>query len=91
MLFPFIHNERVVGVIELGTLNDFSQAQLEFIETALDTIAIAFNTAQDRARIDELLAQTRQQTEDLEAQEETLEMQTETNGSPKKKRTRVTT
>jgi GAF domain-containing protein/HAMP domain-containing protein len=84
MLFPFIHNDRVVGVIELGTLNDFSQAQMEFMETALDTIAIAFNTAQDRARIDELLAQTRQQTEDLETQEETLEMQTE-NGSPRRK------
>jgi hypothetical protein len=54
------------------------------METALDTIAIAFNTAQDRARIDELLAQTRQQTEDLETQEETLEMQTE-NGSPRRK------
>lgn len=91
MLFPFIHNDRVVGVIELGTLHDFSQAQLEFIETALDSIAIAFNTAQDRTRIDELLNQTRQQADDLQAQEEKLrgineqlEVHTD-NGSPRQR------
>jgi GAF domain-containing protein len=91
LLFPFIYNDRVVGVIELGTLGEFSQTQMEFIETALDSIAIAFNTAQDRARIDELLNQSRQQADDLQTQEEKLrgideelEVQTD-NGSPRQK------
>jgi CheY-like chemotaxis protein/signal transduction histidine kinase/ABC-type sugar transport system substrate-binding protein/HAMP domain-containing protein len=72
MLVPFMYDERVVGVIELGTLNEFNQAQLEFIQTARSNIAIAFNTAQARARIDQLLAQTQQQAKNLQRQEEEL-------------------
>lgn len=72
MLFPFIHEDRVGGVIELGTLTGFTQAEMEFVQKALDNIAIAFNTAQARAHIDVLLAQTQQQTKDLQAQEEAL-------------------
>ena len=77
VLFPFMYNDRVIGVIELGTLGDFSQAQLEFIEIALASIAIVFNTAQARAQIDELLVQTQQQAEDLQAQEEELRVANE--------------
>jgi GAF domain-containing protein len=77
LLFPFMYNDRVVGVIELGALGEFNQAQWEFIETALASIAVAFNTAQARTRIDELLAQTQQQAEDLQAQEEELRVANE--------------
>jgi CheY-like chemotaxis protein/HAMP domain-containing protein/putative methionine-R-sulfoxide reductase with GAF domain len=77
ILLPFLYEEQVVGVIELGTLTEFSQAQLDFMETALASIAIAFNTAQARARIDELLAQTQQQAEELQAQSEELRVANE--------------
>ena len=77
MLFPFIYDNRVLGVIELGTLTEFSQAQLAFIQTALGSIAIAFNTAQARARIDELLAQTQRQAEELQVQGEELRVANE--------------
>lgn len=84
MVFPFMYNDRVIGAIEMGTLTEFTQAQYEFIQTALANIAIAFNTVQARARINELLARTQQQAEELQAQgeelraaNEELEIQTE--------------
>jgi len=42
---------------------------MEFIETALTSIAITFNTTLVRTRINELLAQTRPQVEDLQVSE----------------------
>ena len=84
LIFPFIYNEQLIGVIEMGTLAEFSQAQTDFLQTALDSIAIAFNTAQARHRINELLAETQQQAEELlvqgeelQATNEELEIQTE--------------
>jgi tubulin-specific chaperone A len=77
MVFPFMYEERVVGVAEMGTLAEFSQAQLKFIRTALDSIAIAFNTAQTRARVNELLAETQQQAEELQTQGEELRVANE--------------
>ena len=55
----------------------------KFLEAAMPPIAIAFNTAQARARIDELLVETQQQAEELQAQSEELrvaneELQTQT-------------
>ncbi|MFN2150939.1 MAG: GAF domain-containing protein, partial [Anaerolineales bacterium] len=77
MIFPFIYEGRVLGVIELGTLTAFSQTQLQFIQTAMAGIAIAFNTAQARARINELLEETQQQAEELQAQSEELRVANE--------------
>jgi tubulin-specific chaperone A len=77
MVFPFMYEGRVLGVIELGTLTEFSPAQKEFLQTALDNVAIAFNTAQARARIDELLAETQQQAEELQTQSEELRVANE--------------
>ena len=77
MLFPFIYDDRVVGVIELGMLYELDETQIVFMETALDSIAITFSTAQARARIDELLAETQHQAEELQAQSEELRVANE--------------
>ncbi|HDQ71297.1 MAG TPA: response regulator [Chloroflexi bacterium] len=77
MLYPFMYENRVVGVIEMGTLTEFSPAQTEFVLAALNSIGIAFNTAQARARIDELLHETQQQAEELQAQGEELRVANE--------------
>lgn len=69
---PFLYEDRVVGVLELGSVRPFSERSITFLKTAANSIAIAFNTAFARQRIDELLASTRQQTERLQAQEEEL-------------------
>ena len=72
MVFPFVYESETVGVIEMGTLNKFTQQQMDFIQAALDSIAIAFNTAQARTRINELLTETQQQAEEMQVQSEEL-------------------
>ncbi|MBN1994645.1 MAG: response regulator [Anaerolineae bacterium] len=77
LVAPSVYNEQVVGVVEIGALTEFTPAQLEFIETTLANIAIALNTAQARTRINELLAETQQQAEELQAQGEELRVANE--------------
>ena len=77
MVLPFMYEDRVIGVIEMGTLAEFSDTEMDFMRTALSSIALAFNTAQARARIDELLIETQQQAEELQAQGEELRVTNE--------------
>jgi CheY-like chemotaxis protein/HAMP domain-containing protein len=72
LVSPFVYDARVAGVIEIGALAEFTPAQLEFLNKARESIAIAFTTAQARARINELLAETQTQAEELQVQEEEL-------------------
>lgn len=69
---PFLYENQVVGVIELGKLTLFTDAEQEFLVAAARSIAIVFNTTLSRSRIDELLLETQQQAEALQAQEEEL-------------------
>ncbi len=57
---PFLYNDEVIGVIELGLLNEFTSPQMHFLESAMSNIAIAFHTTQSRARIDALLTKTQE-------------------------------
>jgi transcriptional regulator with GAF, ATPase, and Fis domain len=72
LVVPFIEENRVVGVIEIGSFTELYPHQTQFIESVLKDIGIAFSTAQARARIDELLRETQQMAEELQAQEEEL-------------------
>ena len=69
---PFLYEEEVVGVVELGTLTPLTTLQLAFLETAMESIAVAFNTAMAREQIHELLLKTQEQAEALLSQEEEL-------------------
>ena len=69
---PFIFGEEVLGVFEIGSLRSFEEQQLHFLENAVESICIAFHTAQTRAQVDQLLVQTREQTEKLQGQGEEL-------------------
>lgn len=71
-LHPLIYEEEVIGVVELATLGDWTARQSGFVNSVAESIAIAFHTAQTRGRIDELLMETQQQAEELQAQEEEL-------------------
>ncbi|MGC1374733.1 MAG: substrate-binding domain-containing protein, partial [Anaerolineales bacterium] len=72
IISPFAYDKQVVGVIEIGVMDEFTSAQTEYLNTALESVAIAFMTAQARHKVNELFAQTRQQAEELQAQEEEL-------------------
>ncbi len=72
LVAPFVYDGQVGGVIELAGLAEFSPAQIEFLNKALENVAITFTTAQARHRVNELLFETQQQAETLQSQEEEL-------------------
>ncbi|MGB8646003.1 MAG: response regulator [Anaerolineae bacterium] len=72
LAIPFTFDSHVVGVVELATLTEFTPAQSAYLDKALQSVAVGFNTAQSRARIDALLLQTQQQARDLKRREEEL-------------------
>jgi PAS domain S-box-containing protein len=69
---PLVYDAQIVGVVEMGALTPFGKEQIGFLDKALESVAIAFMTAQARQKVNELLTQTRQQAEELQAQEEEL-------------------
>ncbi len=76
-VFPFVHENSVKGVGELAFFNPISTVFKEYLELGLDNIAIAFNSAEARAQVDELLQKTQVQAEELQSQQEELKTSNE--------------
>ncbi len=74
LVAPFVYEDRVTGVLELGALKPFTPLHVQFVEQILETIAIAFNTARNRDRINDLLTELHQQTLELQGQREELQV-----------------
>ena len=77
LITPFMFEGKTAGVIEIGSLNDFSETEKEFINVSMDSIAISVNSAVSRKRIQELLEETQVQTEELQSQQEELKQMNE--------------
>ncbi len=69
---PFLRDDAVIGVVEMAMIEEATQERMDFLQSALGTISIAFSTALARRRIDELLVRTRRQAEELHAHEQAL-------------------
>ncbi|HYF67594.1 MAG TPA: response regulator [Ohtaekwangia sp.] len=77
LVYPFLYENEVKGVIELGAAQDFSTTDLQFLQMAGDNIAIAMQGAQSRSKMKELLEETQRQAEELETQQEELRQSNE--------------
>ncbi len=77
LITPFLFEGKTAGVIEIGSLSDFSETEKEFINASMDSIAISVNSAVSRKRIQELLEETQVQTEELQSQQEELKQMNE--------------
>jgi signal transduction histidine kinase/DNA-binding response OmpR family regulator/CHASE3 domain sensor protein len=71
--FPFFHEKKVRGVIELGTLEYYTDRDLEFFTSISENIGIAVNSIETRTKLQELLEETQAQTEELQSQHSELE------------------
>ncbi len=69
---PFLHEERLVGVIELASFKEFSDEDMSFLREAGDSIAIVFDVARRRQEVQDLLEETQRQSEELRHQGEEL-------------------
>lgn len=72
LIVPMVYNEQVSGVLEFGLLTDEVEKEKDFLESVIESIAIAFSTAQDRNRIDHLLTESQRQAEAFKIREEEL-------------------
>lgn len=70
---PIYHEKKLKGVMELATLKGFTNVVHEFLKSAAFNIGIAIHSARDHERLQELLAETQAQSEELQSQHSELE------------------
>lgn len=75
---PLIYEQEVKGVLELGSFDDYSDDQLEFLGQISESIAVAINSAQDQEKMQHLLTEAQQTSEKLQLQQEELEAANQT-------------
>jgi len=69
---PFLFENSVVGVVELGSINSFSEQEIEYLNFVSDSIAIAIVSCLSPEKTSQLLEETQRQAEELEVQQEEL-------------------
>ncbi|MFK5856489.1 MAG: response regulator [Bacteroidota bacterium] len=72
VVIPFINDNKVIGVMELGMISKLSDNKLKFLEIASNNIALSIITLQSHIKVLELLEQTQEQAKELEVQQEEL-------------------
>jgi CheY-like chemotaxis protein/HAMP domain-containing protein len=77
VVYPFKYEGEVKAVAEIGSLKEFSDVDLEFLDMVSDNIGIAVNASQSRGKLKELLEETQRQAEELETQQEELKQSNE--------------
>ena len=69
---PFQYEDYVSGVVEVSSPNEFTALQVEFLEQAMPIIGVAVNTAESRASMQEVLAQSERQASQLQNNQQQL-------------------
>ncbi|MEK8018285.1 MAG: MCP four helix bundle domain-containing protein, partial [Candidatus Parabeggiatoa sp.] len=77
LIVPFLHEETLKGIIEIGFSKTLTTLQRDFLEQIMPSLGIAVNSAESRTQMQTLLAQSQRQTEELQTQSEELQAQQE--------------
>ncbi|MCW5208221.1 GAF domain-containing protein, partial [Desulfobulbus sp. US2] len=72
VVVPFVYNDSVKAVLELGTFTGFTELQISFLENVGEKLAVAINGAQARNQLQKALAITTEQTDILQSQQDEL-------------------
>lgn len=72
LVAPFVEDNHVEGVLELGLLAPTHELDLELFSHISEPVAVAVRTAKYRARLQELHEETQRQNEELQVQAEEL-------------------
>jgi len=75
LIAPFLFEGKTMGVVEIGRLTDFNEIEKEFINTSMNSIAIAVNTAFNQAALRELLEKIQAQKGEMEISALEIEQQ----------------
>jgi len=55
LVMPFLYEDILKGIIELASVKEFTTIQIEFLKQVMPSVGIAINTAESRAKMQELL------------------------------------
>lgn len=72
ILMPLKVEDRVLGVLELGSIKEFEKHHIEFLEKLSDNIALTIASVTINERTDNLVEQLRSNSDELRSQEEEL-------------------
>jgi signal transduction histidine kinase len=74
---PFLYEDQVKGVLEVGTLDELTDVQLEYVKHVMPAVAVTLETAQGREELARALERAQQLAEELQAQQEELKASNE--------------
>jgi PAS domain S-box-containing protein len=69
LIVPLKFEEEILGIVEVASFNDFEEYQIKFAEEVAQSIASTLLTAKINARTEQLLNESRKQSEELALQE----------------------
>jgi CheY-like chemotaxis protein/putative methionine-R-sulfoxide reductase with GAF domain len=77
VVLPLVHDNTLMGVVELGAFHEFTEKELQLLDSVMEGLAVGISVNISRQRVNELLEQTQQQTEELRVQQEELQQSNE--------------
>ncbi|MCD4789214.1 MAG: GAF domain-containing protein, partial [Bacteroidales bacterium] len=72
VVLPFLLEDKLIGVVELGSFKEFTDNELELLNILKENIAIGINLALIRLETNKLLEKTKEQAAELSNQQEEL-------------------
>lgn len=73
MVVPCLDNEKVIGVIEIGSFRKFEIHEIEFMKVVSETIAMGMSSTIAQLEMQKVLAKSQHMAEELSAQQEELQ------------------
>ena len=77
LVAPATSDGAVQGVVELGFMRPLEPTDQELLERISEALAVAVRSSRDRTQLEDLLAQTQRQAEELQTQQEELRVSNE--------------
>lgn len=77
LALPLLHEENLLGVLEIASLNRIGTIKRQYLESAAKIIATALNTAEQNAKIKSLLESSEESNRTLQNQTQELRLQTQ--------------
>jgi methyl-accepting chemotaxis protein len=72
LIVPLIFNDKVQGILETASLNIYEPHEVDFVKRIAESIASTISTVKTNEKTRELLEQSQQMTEEMQAQEEEM-------------------